>query len=211
MKVRNLLIAAVVLFCSGSMMAQTFGIRAGINSATHGVSFDDDPLEGYDFDFKSVLKFHVGAVVELPVAGDLSIETGLIYHGTGAKIDESAFKNQININYIQLPLSLKYRADLGTLSLFIHAGPYAAYALDGNGSTEILGVSTEEDIDFGDGAGEYNRLDFGLNGGAGIGFGPLDLGVNYGYGLADLVNLNGVRVSNQVLSVSLTYRFGAGK
>ena len=191
-------------------MAQTFGIRAGINSANQSIKYDEEPEDALDL--KSVLKFHVGVIAELPIAGDLSLETGLIYHGTGSKIDESFLgfniKSQTNINYIQLPISLKYRADLGSVSIFAHAGPYVAFALNGNVTAEVLGNEESEDIEFGDGDLETNRLDYGLNVGAGVGFGPIDLGLNYGLGLANLSNSDDGSLTNRILSVSVTYRFG---
>ncbi len=210
MKVKNLLIFAVAIFFSGSLMAQTFGIRAGINSANQNIKYDEDPIEN-TFDNKFILKFHAGVIADLPIVDDLSIETGLIYYGTGTKIDESfmgnAIKNQTNINFIQLPISLKYRANMGAASIFVHAGPYTAFALTGNFTSEVAGEEITQDVKFGDGDLHTNRLDYGMNIGAGVGFGPLDLGINYGFGIANLGNMDDRTITNRILSLSLTYRF----
>ena len=172
------------------------------------MAFDENPTTEDEFDFDAVLRFQVGFVAEIPLAGPIGIETGVIYNGYGAKND-FLVDTDVRLDYIQVPLLLKLRAEVGELSLFLHGGPYASLAIGGKTTTEILGTTTTDDIEFGDGTDEYSRLDFGLLVGGGLGFGPVDVGVNYGYGLANIRNWNDTRVANRLLSLTLTYRFGA--
>ncbi len=210
MKIKNLLILGLLAISSTALMAQSVGLRVGVNSTNIGVAFDEDPATEDEFDFDAAIRFQVGLVAEIPLAGPVGIETGVIYNGYGAK-GGNLIEGDLRLDYIQIPLTLKLRADIGELSLFVHGGPYAALAFGGKDETTFFGISTEDEVNFGDGIDEYNRLDFGLLVGGGVGFGPIDLGVNYGYGLANIRNLDDIRLANRLLSLTLTYRFDSAE
>lgn len=210
MNIKNLFILGFLIISSTSLMAQSFGLRVGVNSTNIGVAFDEDPMTEDEFDYDAVLRFQVGFVAEVPLAGPIGIETGVIYNGYGAKNDFLG-ETDLRLDYIQVPLLLKLRAELGGVSLFLHGGPYASIAIGGQSKTEVLGTTTTDDVEFGDGLDEFSRLDFGLLVGGGVGLGPIDLGVNYGYGLANISNFDDFRLANRLLSLTLTYRFGAAE
>lgn len=211
MKSKNFFVLTLFLLFAMTAFSQSIGLRVGVNSTNFGVAFDDDITSEDEFAFDAVIRFQAGLVAEFPIAGPVGIETGLFYTGHGAKNDFLGTSYETRLDYLQLPLLLKLRGEVGQISLFLHAGPYASFAISGVNKFEIAGVGTTEDIDFGDKDGEYSRLDFGLLVGGGIGFGPIDVGLNYGYGLAKILNADNVRVGNRALSLTLSYRFRANQ
>jgi len=145
----------------------------------------------------------------------------------------------VALQYIQMPVSMYYK--LGNFN--INAGPYMAYGLGGiekydmelllddgttlllNGSEDMIPVSGEVDADLAD-EGEtmlinyFNKLDFGLNIGAGFTIKNMQINLQYQQGLTnitpDLVNEPDFNPAdliskNNVLSMELIYFFNFGK
>ena len=108
--------------------------------------------DGDALDMKLVPRFQVGVFAEIPIAPDFYFQPGLTFITKGAK-SENEFLGidlltvEYNVSYIELPLSLLYKPQLGEGWLFIGFGPYVSYGVGGKAKFEGI-VDTEQKIEF---------------------------------------------------------------
>jgi len=196
---RLLLITALGVSFTGIASAQevTYGPEVGINLAN--VSGDLP-----NTDMKPGIK--AGAVVNLPAGGGFYIQPGLFFSQKGYKTSILGIEAKTTINYIELPVNVLYRLDLGNAGgIFASAGMYAAFATNG----KVKSGDLSHDIDFGGDAGEMKRFDYGANFGLGY---ETPWGVyvrgQYGLGLANLSNDDDFKMKNNTIQITLGYLFG---
>ena len=154
------------------------GLRVGLN-ASH-VSSDSYLLDGSSV--KSGLNLGVVAGTQLTYRAPLFLETGLFYSQKGGKNGSGADKFTYDLNYLELPLIIKYKHFVGNqTSIQLYAGGYLAVGTDGNiknyGSRTAF--SSFDD-------GYFKRFDGGLKIGCGVGFNMLYLDASYDIGLANI-------------------------
>ncbi len=221
MKILSKLIIVVIVFTMAtSSFAQNFGIRAGLN-LSNMLEKDDDIT--YSEDYKMNPGFHVGATAEFPITEMFSFETGLFLSTKGFKISEEEtfwgetlkIDAEMNLLYIDVPLTGKASFDLGGAKVYGVLGPYIGMGISGklkwefsmDGETE----KGEEDIEWGSDEDQHDlkRLDFGLTVGAGVEISSIQVGLTYGLGLANIspYSDDGFKTNNRVLGVTLGYKF----
>lgn len=221
MKITLKIAALLMLFAFvGEAQAQTFGVKVGANFANQLWKDNDDT---YSDDFKMNLGINGGITAEFPINDMIAFETGLMLNSKGFKIEETedilgttfTLTTKTNLLYLDIPLNLKAGIDMGGAKLYGTFGPYVGFGitgkvkmkLEGGGETE----EDSEDIEWGsDDDSDLKRLDFGLNIGAGVEFGAISVGVNYGLGLGNLLPNpeDGAKINNRVIGISLGYKFG---
>lgn len=176
------LTATLVTLCMSLSQAQAqddelkprFGIKAGANLSN---------LYTKDVDDNNMLAgFNAGVFAKLPVTSTFSIQPELYYTTKG---NESKYNNtfvkgtaRFNLNYIELPVL----AVVNVSKYFnVHAGPYAAYLLNGKATNEsnVTLFNFQNNINTDD----FNKFDFGLAVGLGVDLGALGFGLRYNYGL----------------------------
>lgn len=146
--------------------------------------------------------FHAGMELEIPVLNKLYFQPGLFFITKGFS---KGWKTQIDATayYLELPLNILFKPDIGKGKLLFSAGPYVEYGLGGKWKTpEINHGGAWIDITF----PMYGNLEFTNNASAdnmySIIYGsdytygrPFDFGVNViiGYQFSGnlLVQLNG--------------------
>ncbi len=116
--------------------------------------------------------FKAGGVVNIPVAAGFYIQPGVFYSTKGFKYSTEVLgiktETSTNLGYIEVPVNALYRFDLGNAGgLFVSAGPYAAFAVNGKNKTTVGSVETKNNVEFGSDANETKRFDYGLNAGLG--------------------------------------------
>lgn len=190
----TLFVCFSVLFAN----AQKFGVKAGLNFANGNYELSSASLST-----SSLTCFQIGVVGDFPVSQDIYFNTGLLYMQKGLKADISSIEVKLPINYLEIPLNLAYKYDLGGPVFFAQAGPYIGVGL----SAKAKSGDNEEDIDFGDGDEEIKRMDFGINVGTGIEVNAIQLGINYGLGLVNLENDDEAKFKNGVFSITVGYFF----
>jgi hypothetical protein len=229
MKRNTLSLFAALTLVSGSVMAQSAQIKAGVNLAN--ISITDD---GSVNDAKQLTSFHVGLIAEVPLGSDfITLQPGLFYTGKGSKTQSgntgsgTYSKQTFSPKYIEVPANIVFKLKVGKEGrVFAGAGPYVAIGITGKNTIEgrFAGVdySGEKDIKFsnddpatwnqeeGAGFGILRRFDYGLNGTAGIESKSLVLSVNYGYGLAKLQSGSNSSADDankhRVLSLSIGFK-----
>lgn len=181
-------------------------IRGGYNLSNISTSND-----GSVNDSKALSTFHAGATVDIPVASMLSIQTGLLLNGQGAKTNsylnnddksDNYVKTSFNPLYLQLPANLVVKMPVSSSTNFIiGAGPYAQMGVGGKSKVEssTLGVKTSssdnikfdnDDPTTGEEEGarydKLKRFDVGVNALAGFEIDRFLISANYGLGLTDI-------------------------
>ncbi|MFN5171192.1 MAG: porin family protein [Cyclobacteriaceae bacterium] len=148
---------------------------------------------------KMTVGFSLGVGLEFNVHPMVSIQPELSYvqKGFGLEFGQAipdpdlpftlSVDNQTHINYLELPVLVKFYPNPETKSVYLLGGPSLAFGLGGKNkasiSTSALGqsfnVTVSGDVKFGDPPASYNpledteiyfdnRIDFGLQGGLGV-------------------------------------------
>ena len=134
----------------------SFGIRAGVNlQKIYGDDFMGNKLTN-DF----ITGFHAGINADLFISEGFYLQPGLLYSTKGAKKTNNNTEYTQNISYIELPVNLLFKPQLGSGRLLLGAGPYAAYGISGKSKTKSGDAAVELDAKF---KNKINAADY-LNG-----------------------------------------------
>jgi hypothetical protein len=195
--------------------AQQFTLKGGLNVSSNLIEFADMPPE-LDMKSSPVYGFHGGASFDYLFTDRFSLESGLVYMQKGGTHDitfnffglTSKVTQDFNFHYVDIPLQAKYRFGNGDVRFFLGLGPYIGIGLWGKvkSTSEFMGNSESEtkNLSFGT---DFELLELGLCGGAGVEYNSFLLGLNYSYGLNNLdrsASDNDI-FKNRVFSVSLGY------
>ena len=179
--------------------AQRIGIKAGVNLANARYEYTQTSIST-----TNLIGFQAGLIGELPLSDALYVNSGALFTMKGTKLSLMGFEMDFPVNYVEVPLYLAYKYDLGVLKLYAQAGPYLGVGV----SAKMKSGSDETTIDFGSETDQMKRLDYGANFGAGIEIGAIQVGANYGLGLANTSNDPDETMKNGVLSFTLAFLFG---
>ena len=171
-----------------------FGIKGGLNLANLSETSADNQ------DYNPGL--HGGLAVKVFLAGDMSLQTEILYSRKGSIIDyEEEFlgvdivngETRFAFDYIDIPFYLLYEP---VNNVNIHAGPYIGLLMDAKVDTDveivdILQLDPEEDID----TDYFYGTDYGLGIGAAYQYNKLRFGINYLLGLRQLAKTEDVAES----------------
>jgi hypothetical protein len=190
-------IAALIAMVSSTSFAQVkFGVKAALNIASiSGDDFDDaDSRTGTAF----------GAFAQVGINDKLAFQPELLYSMQGAKFSDSGIDGTLKLDYLQVPLLIKYYVTEG---LSINAGPQLGFLLSANYELEYDGESEEEDLK------DYmNGIDFGLDFGAGYQLeNGLGFDLRYNLGLSNILNEDDwgddAEGKNSVFQIAVSYAF----
>jgi hypothetical protein len=198
------IVALIAIFSFTSMNAQdiTFGAKAGVNIAT----ITGDDTDGID----SRTSFHIGAVVEIPISDDFSVQSELLYSSQGAKGKSLGGDIDFKYNYLNLPIMAKYYV---AENFSLEAGPQVGLLLSAKvesdeNTTIELATSKANEVDVKD---VTSSIDFGLKFGAGYKLeSGLNFGAHYNLGLSNIYDGEGsdnTKIHNGVFQVSVGYFF----
>ncbi|HYQ59393.1 MAG TPA: outer membrane beta-barrel protein [Draconibacterium sp.] len=163
---------------TGSLCAQTFGIKAGYTLSDLLVKDGDENLS---YDFSMVSGFHMGPTLEIGLFDGFSLETALLFTTKGVKVNTIEFtegvslssKSKVNTIYLDVPLYMRVYRDVGKTEIYALAGTFLGWGLTGKskmdpGSGGDL-YSLENDITWGaDDDDDFKRLEVGLGVGGGM-------------------------------------------
>ncbi len=210
MKKGNLFIVIILTFIlSINAFSQnaSLGVKGGLNLSNMIVKNDDETLSD---DFKMLAGFHVYPFLEYSFSDIFAIDAGLNFQSRGYSIIEDNFKLRFTTLYLDIPINAKFNFDLGSVKLFCNVGPYVAFGIGGTVYTKTtIGnytTTARRDIDWGD---DLKSTDYGLNIGVGLDINNFIVGLNYGWGIANLSTIDDDhnKANNYVLSISLGYKF----
>lgn len=188
---KKLMIAMVLSTVSIGLMAQV-GVKAGVNFTN--MIFDDEDTDVENLARNGATKFAVGFEFILPLSNAIALQPELLYSQKGAEssfeVFGQTFKNDLTYNYLDIPLMLRF--SLGDtegegLGIYLNAGGYGAYAINGKNKQESPLGNSEQDLTF-DEIDDQKRLDYGLVGGGGITLGNLFFEIRYQHGINNLLD-----------------------
>lgn len=210
-----LLVGAVCTAHAQEQKKISFGVRMGFNASSLSTAGD---LKGVEY--KCRPGFHVGAVMDYNIAKNLYLQPGLYFTQRGGNWEEkdegNSCSEKINMNYIQIPVTVAYRLPVGeNLNIDLNAGPYVAigiggtiktrYSEDGEVMTDKVNVfksSTDDEA-----GGDFSRFDAGLRFGAGVHIKRFYVGLAYDLGVTSLSKDKDEKIRNGSFQVSLGYNF----
>ncbi|MBL7698804.1 MAG: OmpA family protein [Chitinophagaceae bacterium] len=218
--------AVALLLCAGFFTSADAQLRTaltgGINSSS--VPGNSSPQwDSLDYKYSSRTGFHVGILAETHLfnSNTLYFQTGMSYINKGRKFSTQLDSSVSGItkvtgsqfvNYMEMPLNIVFKKDLGKKSRFIiGAGPYVSFLFSGRESTSVyfdngsVQASENTSLKVPRSSGKYKNVDFGVNALAGVEFGQLFLTANYSKGLSDFytANTNTGSFKNQVIGATI--------
>lgn len=130
-----LIVAVALIFLkSAAQEGIRPGIVAGFNLQNiNGTNEFDNKLEN-----ELLPGFHAGFNVLIPIAPEIYFQPGVLFSTKGAKLGDN---EERRINYIEVPLNLVYRGELGNNFVLLGFGPYAAFAI--GGKYTVAGVDND--------------------------------------------------------------------
>lgn len=141
--------ALSTLFCGTVAPAQrvtrsagrgTYGVMAGVNFATLGGSDVENA--------KTRTGLVAGVYAAWPIANGLSFHPELVYDMEGAKASDPQTEATVKLDYVRLPLMLRYASPAGgSARPFLAIGPSLGYQVGCNVSGSDSGVSVSSSCD----------------------------------------------------------------
>ena len=188
MKTKQFLVIVLSICCTASQgIAQVaFGPALGMNMANvAGDGASDNAMK---------IGIHAGALVDIGISRNFSIEPGALYTMKGTQSSADS-KLKVHMAYLEIPFLAKYKLDN---QLYFFAGPYVGFMLTGEVAYDDVSVDAKE---------LFNNTDAGLK--LGMGFEtPSSLAFSLHYELG-LTNVNGDEVDgynyNNVVGITLVY------
>ncbi|HBZ35285.1 MAG TPA: hypothetical protein DEO33_02505 [Rikenellaceae bacterium] len=169
MKKVFVLLISVLLFSTLSYSQTRFGIKGGLNFTNiSNLSSDVEKT------WKNQTGYQLGVAlqIKIPVIG-LAIQPELLYSTVKSASDNG---NEINLDYLTLPVNIQLGTDMLFFRPFIVASPFVSYMIDNNVRLE------DQPVD------EINRFDYGVGVGVGIDIWKLQIMGKYNWGLGKLEN-----------------------
>ena len=166
---KSMLVLCTLFLCA-TVAAQTdkvkIGVKAGLNISS--LTSDENELDSSD-----KTGFTAGIMAEIPLAKNFSIQPEVLYSQQGMKfsysdvdVQNSHYKSTIGLNYLNIPVMLKYYVVKG---LSVQAGPQIGILLKANNKYQdnFLGYENHETFNLSDYA---NGIDTSVNFGLGYQF-----------------------------------------
>lgn len=214
MNIRRIAIALSLCACACIANAQIY-IKAGVNMSNEIKLFEGSSIQE-TFRSENLQGFNIGLMYQGLSKKGIGAEVGIVFAQKGSNFTYTDSTTALiggynRVNYVEIPLNLKYIFRIGVLGIYATAGIYGSCAFSGK---TIL----EEDTNI-ETLIQYNsfkdRLDAGYNVGLGFElFKKIQLGAAWSQGFIDMNTLEGIiptgistETNNRVLSINLAYIF----
>ena len=213
MKCKHFSLLVVMLFCATGLFAQ-LGIKAGVNIATETMSFSQSNTKA-GFNSTNLTGYQIGLVYQvMPKKSGFGFEIGALLTQKGSTFSDSTHIDNVikqgykELNYLEIPLNLRYHLSFGLFGVYGFGGLYGGYAL--SGKTVDEGTNNTQNTAY---ASMKDHVDYGYNAGAGVElFKKIQFGATLSQGLKNtsvaIVGLpTPTKATNRVYSVNLVYLF----
>lgn len=177
-------------------------------------------------DKKMTLGYQFGAALNYQFGNVFSLQPEVLYLKKGVRYESTITDDfaQRATSYLEVPILAKAQLGGEKFKGYAVLGPYVGYWVGGKTTASVLGVETDDSIDFDndldDDGYRHNRIDLGLSGGLGMQYtvwkGNIFLDARYGFGLFDTnkyeTEPDGYKtVANRNIQVSIGYMFRLSK
>lgn len=198
MKTKAFLLGALLAGSALTASAQSagdfrFGVTAGMNVAN---------ITDSDADCR--IGFNVGLRGEYNFTNNVFVDFGLSFTQKGCKYGEDGEEIKMNPGYLQIPVNVGYRFNVGdNVSIFGATGPYFAFGVCGKTKVEALGL--EAKTDFFDGDEGANVFDAGWGVKLGVEAKGFQIGLGYEYGFTKVFDETSCHNSNFMVNVAYMF------
>ena len=202
-----------MLSLATGMHAQ-LGIKAGINMANEINSLSESDIKA-GFNSTNLTGYQIGLVYQvMPKNTGFGVESGVLFSQKGSSFSDSTNIDNVikqgykELNYLEIPVNVRYRLSLGGVGLYGFGGVYVGYALNGKTVDETTEAIQDETF-----SGFSDHTDYGYNIGAGVElFKKIQFGATWSQGLkntsAPFAGLpTPTKATNRVYSINLVYLF----
>lgn len=196
----------MALLCSVGTFAQ-LGIKAGLNMANEIRSFQQSDVAA-SFSSTNLTGYQIGLVYQaMPKKTGLGVEIGALlsqkgssFHFDSINVNNGLRNGYKEINYLEVPLNLRYHLLVGLVGIYGFGGVYGGCALNGSTVTESTSTTDKEAYKtFAD------RVDYGYSFGAGVElFRKIQLGGTWSNGIKSTTNSSS-SFKNKVFTMNLVY------
>ena len=204
-----LLFLLIISFSLSGLKAQniSYGLKAGVNFS----NFHSDN-DVYNEMSEGKPGFHLGALVEFSLSDKVSIQPEFLFSSVGDNLSDTMMgdqelinvDSQIKINYISIPVMVKYYA---TKNFFFEAGPQMDFLSSAEGQT-YFSNHFETEIEEGDVEDDLFSNSYGVGLGAGYkSDNGLFLDARYVFGLSDITKNEFSTYKNNTLQFSVGFMF----
>jgi len=177
------LILLSLFFVLGVSTVNAQGIRFGVKGGANFSNFSGNEADIYD----NLTSFYAGALVEINVFQNFSVQPEILYSSQGAKVEGF---DDIKLDYINVPVLAKFYLITDKLSL--EAGPQFGFLIND-------GFDAEDAV-------ETNSFDFAAIGGASFNItDKFFVQARYVVGLTDTTK--DAEVKNTTIQLGVGYRF----
>lgn len=180
-----------LMTCGITAQAQVlpkFGVKAGYNYSTFNNTDDVDYKGGFIGGIYSSIK--------IP-ASPMAVQPEVLYAQYGANIDNT--DAYFRVNYIQVPVLLKFGFDTPGVKPQVYFGPYMGF----NVNSEIKNSDGSLNLD-----DQASDTDFGVAVGAALDISKVSIGLRYTAGLTNVANDNlDSEAKNGALALTLGVTF----
>jgi hypothetical protein len=120
-----------LLLVSLTIQAQDNKIRFSMLGGLNFQNINGKDASGDKLENNLKLGFHIGANAMIGIAPEFYFQTGLLLTTKGTKYDVTGSTVKLNVSYIEVPLNLLYRSQLGDGNVLLGFGPYLAFGVGG--------------------------------------------------------------------------------
>lgn len=194
---------AVLTFAFSNAQIARFGIKVGANLHT---------LNGYigSEDTSSKVGFQVGAFTEIKVSSKFSVQPEILFSTQGVEYGGGGYifgtEGKWNLSYLNFPTMVKFYA---AEKFSLEAGTQVGFLLSAGTKFQRTYELLESDSGNSDITDSFNRIDFGVNFGAGYDLTEnFSVGLRYNLGLTNVIKKEyGYETKNSVFALNVAYKF----
>ena len=174
----------LVLFCIFCLFA-AFKVNAGNFGLTGGVS-----LVGIkSADMKAATGYHAGLTYKFRLPVGFAVQPSLLYHAKASRSDAGAVNAELNVGYLELPVSFQWGPDLLLFRPFLDVSPYIGYGL--NHDMSFQSYDEPQTVLMKDSWSKINRFEYGLGLGGGLEVWKFQFVCRYNWNFGSLLNEEG--------------------
>lgn len=178
-----------------SMYGQKFTLHSGLSVSNVQFFIDTVSIEP-----NKKAGFLIGLDSEFELAENfyLSIGSDFINKGFLIKADTVNLSDfTLRVNYLSLPVNIRYKFDLEDFWMTFEAGPYFGIGV----SAKSKSADSTTKINFGNDDGELKLLDYGFNLGFAFEVDVIKFGINYSNGLNNISSSTRETLKNRCFAV----------
>lgn len=180
---RTLIVVLLCLFC---VLCPT-RVKAGNFGLTGGVSLIGIKTP----DMRTATGYHAGVTYKFRLPVGFAVQPSLLYHAKASRSDGELVNAELNVGYLELPVSLQWGPDLLLFRPFLDVSPFIGYGLNHKMDFRAFGADGAQTSLVWDSWSLMNRLEYGLGLGAGIEVWKLQFVCRYNWNFGPLLNSEG--------------------